>query len=92
MKYQYYFEKLELRLFSRVFIPDIYEITKGFPADEKFGLTFQIRRASVSIASNLAEGSSRGTKKDQAHFTTNSLFKLNGVIEFTDYFLRFGIY
>jgi four helix bundle protein len=70
MKYQYYFEKLDVWQLARVLIKEIYLITNKFPVDEKFGLTSQIRRASVSVASNLAEGSSRGTKKDQAHFTT----------------------
>lgn len=47
----------------------MYEITKKFPGEEKFGLVNQIRRASVSIAANIAEGTSRTSSKDQAHFT-----------------------
>lgn len=46
----------------------IYKITKKFPLNEIYGLTSQLRRASVSVASNLAEGSKRGTKKDFAQF------------------------
>lgn len=46
----------------------VYEMTKSFPDDEKFGLTNQLRRASVSVASNIAEGFSRQTKKDKVHF------------------------
>ena len=42
----------------------------SFPPEEKYGLVSQMRRASISIASNLAEGSSRITSKDQAHFST----------------------
>lgn len=41
----------------------IYLVSKDFPADEKFGLTSQIRRASVSVPSNIAEGQARGTKE-----------------------------
>ena len=42
---------------------DIYEITKDFPKEELYGLTSQIRRASVSIPSNISEGSKRGRKE-----------------------------
>ena len=55
---------------STDFIVDIYGITELFPNTEKYGLTSQIRRASVSIASNIAEGSSRSTPKDKARFYT----------------------
>ena len=46
----------------------VYDITKNFPEEEKFGLTNQIRRASVSIASNIAEGASRTSEKDFKRF------------------------
>lgn len=52
-------KKLDLWQFVMEFIVSIYEITKKFPNDEKFGLISQIRRASVSIASNIAEGAAR---------------------------------
>lgn len=42
----------------------IYEITKQFPSDEKFGLLSQIRRAAVSIPANIAEGAARQTDKE----------------------------
>jgi four helix bundle protein len=45
-------------------------LTKKFPDAERFGLTSQMRRAAVSICSNIAEGSSRISKKDQSHFYT----------------------
>jgi four helix bundle protein len=47
---------------------DIYKATKDFPSDERFGLISQINRSVVSIASNIAEGSGRGTKKDFSRF------------------------
>jgi len=43
---------------------DIYGISKGFPPDERFGMTAQMRRASVSIASNIAEGAARNTSRE----------------------------
>lgn len=46
----------------------IYEYTSSFPNQELYGLTSQMRRAAVSIPSNIAEGSQRGTDKDFAHF------------------------
>lgn len=45
-----------------------YELTRSFPKDEFFGLTSQMRRASVSIPSNIAEGCGRGTDPDFARF------------------------
>ncbi len=61
------FEELVVYRRSIVFADRIYSLTKSFPNDEKFGLISQIRRATVSIALNIAEGSSR-KKKDFARF------------------------
>ena len=66
----YSFEKLECWQHARQLAVWIYKATKDFPAEEKFGIISQMRRAAVSIASNIAEGTSRKTAKDQSHFST----------------------
>ncbi len=68
--YIYSFEKLEVWNESKEFTKSIYTLTSNFPDSEKFGLVSQLRRASVSICSNIAEGSARKSFKDKAHFTT----------------------
>lgn len=62
------FKKLEMWQQSRVFCTEIYAVTSSFPDSERFGLTSQLRRASVSIPSNIAEGSSRNSNKDFSRF------------------------
>jgi len=57
-------------------IVSVYKATETFPPAEKFGLTNQLRRAAVSIASNITEGSGRASAKDQAHFYTISYSSL----------------
>lgn len=47
---------------------EVYRITKDFPKEELFALTNQLRRASTSISSNIAEGCGRGSNKDYSHF------------------------
>lgn len=62
------FEKLRFWGEVRELVKTIYTLTKKYPDDEKFGLVNQMRRAAVSVTSNIAEGSSRMSFKDQAHF------------------------
>ncbi|BFM41566.1 four helix bundle protein [Flavobacterium sp. CFS9] len=62
------FKELLIWKKSRLFCSKIYNATANFPSEEKFGITNQLRRASVSIASNIAEGSSRNSNKEFAQF------------------------
>jgi four helix bundle protein len=55
---------------------EIYELVADFPSDEKFGIVSQLRRASVSVPSNIAEGSSRKSQKEFAHYLSMSLGSL----------------
>jgi four helix bundle protein len=66
--YTFSFERLEVWNKSRFLTKSIYTITRSFPDSEKFGITNQLRRAVISVCSNIAEGSSRNSKKDQSHF------------------------
>ncbi len=56
-------KRLEVWRKSVDFVIEIYKITKGFPADERYALVSQMRRAAVSIPSNLAEGAAKGTNE-----------------------------
>lgn len=61
---QYAFEKLEIWSLGMGIVKEVYRITKKFPKDELWGLVSQMRRAAVSIPLNVAEGSSRKSRKD----------------------------
>ena len=50
------------------FVTEIYEVTQRFPNEERYGLTSQLRRASVSVPSNIAEGQARFSQKEFHHF------------------------
>ncbi len=68
MEYIYSFEKLDVWQEARKLVKEIYIVSDLFPTSEKFGLTNQIRRASVSVVSNIAEGVSRFSPKEQIRF------------------------
>jgi four helix bundle protein len=73
------FEKLDVWQEAIQLADLVYELTGDFPGEERFGLTNQIRRAVVSISSNLAEGSSRVSRTDFSRFVeiaTGSLFEV----------------
>ena len=62
------FERLEIWRRARGLAAAIYEVTGSFPKQEVYGLTMQLRRASVSVAANIAEGTSRISRRDQVRF------------------------
>lgn len=73
------FRDLEVWRVSMDLVAKVYEITREFPKSEQFGLASQLQRSAVSIPSNIAEGSGRGTRKDFAHFldqARGSLFEV----------------
>ena len=70
MVYKYGFEKLTVWHEAKDFALVIYKLSAKFPKSEKFGLITQLRRASISICANLAEGSCYESPKQQARFST----------------------
>ncbi|HYX05180.1 MAG TPA: four helix bundle protein [Bacteroidales bacterium] len=64
----YAFEKLDVWQKSRFLTKEIYSLTRTFPDEERYGLVSQLRRAVISVCSNIAEGSTRQSNKDKARF------------------------
>ena len=73
------FRDLEVWKISHKFTLEIYKISSTFPKEELYGLTSQIRRSSVSIAANIAEGFSRKSNLDKIHFYNISQSSLHEV-------------
>ena len=73
------YKRLDVWRLSIELSKNIYDITRNFPKDEIYGLIPQIRRASVSISSNIAEGCGRRTKKDFVQFLHNASGSLKEV-------------
>jgi four helix bundle protein len=79
LRFPYYFEKkkmflqlnhqqLDIYKIARSFVKEVYMVTKDFPADEKYALTSQIRRAALSVHLNIAEGCSRKSLTERKRF------------------------
>ena len=69
---------------------EIYEITKKFPKEEIYGLTGQLRRAAVSVPSNIAEGAADRTTQQFSNFLSNSIGSLNEIDTQLELGLRLG--
>ncbi len=76
----YPFEKLQAWHVAQSLVVKLYTVTSKFPSEERYGLVQQIRRAAVSISSNLSEGSGRFSVKDQGHFYSMSYSSLLEVL------------
>lgn len=77
-------KKLDAWKLSMDLVIDVYRITDNFPREERYSLTDQIRRAAISIPSNIAEGAARQTKKEFAnylHMAQGSLSELDTQLE-----------
>jgi four helix bundle protein len=69
---------------------EIYEITKRFPREEMYGLLSQLRRAAVSVPSNIAEGAADRTKLQFSNFLSNAIGSLNEIDTQLELALRLG--
>ena len=78
--YKFGFEKLDVWQNSIELAKQIYVLTESFPKEELYGLTSQIRRAVISVSSNIAEGSSKNSFKEQARFSEISFGSLLEVL------------
>ena len=65
---RYSYKNLNVYQDAKKFVVDIYKLLKLFPSEEKFALCDQIRRAAISVTSNIAEGVSRTSTKEKVHF------------------------
>jgi four helix bundle protein len=77
-------KELDVWKLSLSFVSLIYELTNSFPVSEQYGITNQLRRAAVSIPSNIAEGASRNSVKDRKRFyeiARSSLVEINTQLE-----------
>ncbi|MBQ6007293.1 MAG: four helix bundle protein [Kiritimatiellae bacterium] len=78
------YKDLDVWQLAMSLVEDVYVASRMFPSDEKFALRDQLRRASVSIPSNIAEGFGRDTTKDFLHFlfvARGSLFEVTTQLE-----------
>jgi four helix bundle protein len=78
-----HFGQLEVWQEAHKLVLDVYQLTQGFPGDERFGLTTQMRRAAVSVPANIAEGFKRGGIQEKVRFYNIS----EGSLEELKYFL-----
>ena len=78
------FKNIKAFQYSDDLVVMIYEATKDFPREELYGLTSQLRRAAVSVATNIAEGASRQHKRDYLNF----LYTARGSLAETEYLLH----
>jgi four helix bundle protein len=65
---KYSYKTLNVYQDAKKFVVDVYKLLKSFPSEERYALCDQIRRAAISVTSNITEGTSRFSKKEKAHF------------------------
>ncbi|MBL0308952.1 MAG: four helix bundle protein [Bacteroidetes bacterium] len=74
------YKELDVWKKARLLVKEVYRVTKSFPKEEVYGLTSQLRRASVSVAANISEGCGRQYKKETIqflHIARGSLYEIH---------------
>ncbi|MBL7190375.1 four helix bundle protein [bacterium] len=82
------YRKLRVFQSANILAKEIYTVTKSFPREEMFGLTSQLRRAALSVPTNIVEGSHRSSLADYIRFldiSMGSLAETGCLIEFAEY-------
>lgn len=77
-------KQLDVYKTSLLLVKEVYDLTKGFPKEEQFSLVNQLRRAVISVSSNIAEGAARKSKPDRRRFyeiARSSLVEIDTQIE-----------
>ena len=85
------FERLEVYQLSRQLVIDIYQLQRTFPVEEKFALCSQIRRAAISLTSNIAEGMGRLSPKEQLYHISVAYGSLSEVWSQLDLSVGLGL-
>jgi four helix bundle protein len=84
------FRKIKAFQYADDLVIEVYKLTQKFPKDEIYGVTSQLRRAAVSVAANIAEGSSRQHQKDYSHFLSIAKSSLSEVEYLLTLVVRLG--
>ena len=88
----YSFETLKVLQEARKLVVTVYKLIDNFPNFEKYSLCDQLRRAIVSVPSNIAEGSGRTSLKEQVHFIEIAIRLTHGVIQSAYHSYRFKLH
>ncbi len=84
------FQKLEIYQLSKELVKDINKLSSSFPQDEKYALVHQINKAAVSVASDIAKGTSRKGYQEKIHFINISYSSLMEIVCQTEIAFELG--